>query len=85
LAKNHWGFEIMETIEFTLPARWAHVLINGDFQGCSQEDLDAMNFFIEKEKVGSCLGCSREQFFSWSNDSSLSEGCDCLIFTFVAP
>lgn len=66
---------------YTLPAYWATALINGDFSGTSQEDIDAMDKFLTEEQPGSCVGCSAENWFAHTNDAT-NVGCEVAKYTF---
>ena len=73
------------SIEFTLPSHWASFLVNGDRTCYLIADLETMQYWISKECLGSCLANSDYSFFSWTNDSNIPLGCDCMSFTFKSP
>lgn len=73
----------MKTIDFTLPAHWAPALINGDFSGLSDEDDEAIRYFLDTEPdiAGDCLSCTDEPEFRRYYDAD-GLACDCLTYTF---
>ena len=74
----------MKTETYTLPSHWASALISGDWSGLEALDEKELNDFLEREKQGSCLTCSEQSIFAWSNDGyPYRIGCDCLEFTFT--
>lgn len=75
----------METITFILPEIFASALINDDYSGLEETDINELNAFIsdssEENHCFYCVGCSEESFFSWSNDIN-NLGATCLEYTF---
>ena len=57
----------IEITKFKLPAYWASALINNDESGMSDDDIEQMSAFLEKEKPGHCVECSDESHFAHSN------------------
>jgi len=75
----------MKTETFILPAYWASALINADFSGYSDEELNEIEQFeidnTEENCRFTCVGCSEEEYFSWHNDAN-NLGDNVLEFTF---
>jgi hypothetical protein len=71
----------IETYE--LPEFWACALINDDCSGMEQEDIDAMNIWLEENEPGYCLDCSEESYFIKYHDASRYVlACNCLEYSF---
>lgn len=74
----------METIKFTLPSHWASALVNGDYSGLSEEDADAVDYFLDTESdiCGPCMGTdgTDEVFVTFYDAEGLP--CNCLTFVF---
>ncbi len=66
---------IMAILHYTLPAHWAHPLINNDWTGVDQRESDAICAFLEAEglRAADCVGCE-EIGFQWRHDAT--EYCD---------
>ena len=78
---------IFET--YILPEFWACSLINCDNSGLDNEEIKAIEKFINENQKPDhmfyCVQCSEEAFFKHSNDA-FNLGCNCLEFTFnVSP
>ena len=77
------------TVVFALPAHWASYLINNDSSSfCLDENgpqatVDLIDNWIEREGLGTCLGCSDEGFFTWHPDFPHQPGSTCLDYTFA--
>jgi len=72
-----------QVTDLCLPARWAFFLVNGDKDGYSDDELAAIENWLEKQSLGPCLKLSDTPSFRWTNDSDLLLGGDCLDFTFA--
>lgn len=75
--------ETSSQIDLTLPAQWACNLIDGDRFNYSEAELNKIDDFMAKQELGECVCFSEQPFFTWSNDSDLLLGGDCLVFTFL--
>jgi len=76
--------EKMKTETYELPSFWASPLINGDYSGMEDTDIEALEKWLEKEKPGYCVSLSDESFFAWRHDASAYVlACDCSEFTFI--
>ncbi len=74
---------IMKTETYTLPAHWASALINDDESGMDDDEISAMNAWLEYAKPGYCIDCGEETFFcKWHDAIGYSLAGDCLEFTF---
>lgn len=76
----------MLTLEtYILPEYWASALINDDYSGMNNLDIEYLEKFISDNKSDNCrfycIGCSEQSFFSWHNDAN-NLGSDCLEYTF---
>lgn len=79
----------MKTETYILPAYWACALINADYSGLEDADIEEIEIFEADNKEDNCrfacIGCSDEQYFTWRNDAN-NLGCDVLEYTFdVSP
>lgn len=79
----------VRTVDYTLPAHWAVVLINLDYTGFSAEDEAELDSFIDGEFNGLfdtvCLANDNEPEFVKYHDAH-NYGvlpCDCLTYTFT--
>lgn len=77
----------MNIVTFILPARWAGYLINNNVESFSQAEvddgiLDTIGSWMKSEKLGICLDCSNQSFFTHHPDFPSELGDDCLNFTF---
>jgi hypothetical protein len=76
----------MKTVEYILPSFWASALVNGDESGLSDEEIDAIDAWLNHMNLGSCVDVSSEEFFSSQHDARFYVlPCDCLEFTFIKP
>ena len=74
----------MKTTTYTLPAHWAPALINADESGLSDDEIQAMNDWLESTSPGHCLDCSGDPEFTPYHDASeFVLVCDCLTYTFT--
>lgn len=71
-----------DKITYTLPACWASYLINGDGSGLVDSEMTQICDFLEREQLGSCIGCSDESWFARRNDSGDGLAGDVMTFTF---
>lgn len=75
----------MKTETFILPAYWASALINGDYSGMEEQDINELTAFIESNKEDnsyfSCIDVSEESYFSHRNDAR-TLACDVSEYTF---
>lgn len=73
----------MKTETYTLPAYWASALINADESGMEDDEIAAMDKWLDYAKPGHCLTCSKESFFTaWHDATGFALAGDCLEFTF---
>lgn len=63
-AKGEWDMT-NEHEQITGPAHWAPYLINGDISGLTDEDIEAINLWLEREGVAEVLSCGDEAYFTW--------------------
>ena len=66
--------EIIETVEFNLPAHWASYLINGDSSGISEKDIEQCDAFCNLHNIMGCAVDCGESFFHWRNDANTLGG-----------
>lgn len=71
---------MVKFVEFVLPSFYAPVLINGDSEGLTEEELRELEEFQASNELGLCTGVE-EVGFQWGNDSN-NLGADCSLFTF---
>jgi hypothetical protein len=71
----------MKTESYILPEFWASALINGDFSGYTDEEIDEISRFLNKV-TGSAVSVSDEPYFSRYNDAK-TLACNVLEYTFV--
>lgn len=71
----------IEIIEYRLPAYWAGALINSDYSGLEENEIDELNDFLETIPNEYCVSASSEQYFAHNNDGS-PMACDCLDYVF---
>lgn len=76
----------LNTETYILPAYWASALINDDYTGLEESDIEAIEAFLfaNKEQIGSCIDVSEDSWFAHSNDA-INLGCDVATFTFLLP
>jgi hypothetical protein len=76
----------MKTEKFILPAFWACALINNDFSGMDEFEIDGIDLWLghaSADGYGFCVDVSTEEFFCSKHDASgYVLACDCLEFTF---
>lgn len=88
LPKPKTDGEPMKTVTFTLPARWASYIVDGESSSFTiePEGEEATKKLIddwrELENLGQCLTFSDEPFFTKTPDGPDQKGCDCMQFTF---
>jgi hypothetical protein len=68
--------------EYTLPSHWASSLINGDDSGQSDEDIEEIYNFLQREKLGYCAGVSEESYFQHGHDANRKQGAEVSTFIF---
>lgn len=75
----------MNTETYILPEYWASALINADYSGLEDSDIEEIENFESENKEANCrftcIGCSDESYFSWRNDAT-NLGGDVLEYTF---
>lgn len=59
-----------EEITYILPVYWASAIINGDDSGLSEEDIQQLNDWSEKEGHPNIVSVGEESYFSHSNDAT---------------
>lgn len=79
----------MITETYILPAYWASALINADYSGLEDIDIQELERFIARNKEEGkrfyCIDCSEESYFTPYNDAH-TLACDVLEYTFdVSP
>ena len=60
----------MKITDYTLPEYWASALINGDYSGLDDAEVEALEAWQEDEKPGLCVGCDDEREFRANHDAS---------------
>lgn len=77
-----------EQIQYNLPADWACAFINNDVSGMEDEDIQAMEKWLEnnKESLGNGFWSVSEDepdFYKYHDAHGYVLACDCLEFTRV--
>ena len=73
----------IETTEYLLPEFWASPLINGDYSGLSDEDIAALNAWLDANDPGYCVAASDASELTSRHDArTYVLACACLTFTF---
>lgn len=67
---------------YILPSYWASALINNDYSGCSDEDEQVINDWLDRVQPGYCVGCSEESWFQHGHDANRNQGSDVLEYYF---
>lgn len=71
----------MQTEMRTLPAYWASYLINGDVGGMDEDEVQEIEYYLEREGLGAPVDCEMTGF-AWINDAN-SLGGDVADYTFI--
>lgn len=71
----------IELTEYTLPVYWASYLVNDDYSGITQSEVDAIEAWRARECVGHCVGVSDDHYFAHINDAN-NLGGDVAVYTF---
>ncbi len=75
----------MNTETYILPEYWASALINADYSGLEDSEIQEIEEFETNNRQPGCafycVGCSEESYFKWSNDAT-NLGCNVLDYTF---
>jgi hypothetical protein len=77
----------MKTIKLTLPEFWASALINGDYSGLEDDEVQELEqwlSFAKNEGYGFCLDVNTDErsFIQYHDASAWVLACDCLEYTF---
>ena len=74
----------MKLKTYLLPSHWASALINDDWTGLDDEDVDAVLTWLTANQPGYCVDCDEESQFCRHHDASGLGvlAADCLTFTF---
>ena len=66
---------------YVLPEYWAPALINEDFDGYTDEDMEQIHKFLREKGISfaNFVGVGDDSFFKKSNDAT-DEGCQCLVY-----
>lgn len=54
---------MIEIIRYRLPVYWACALINGDYSGLSEEEIQEIDAFLRNAMVTICAGRQRKNFY----------------------
>lgn len=74
----------MERTEYTLPANWIIALINDDWTGLEDHEVERLNNWLERKKPGYCtMPEITEPYFMHGHDENRNEGADTLTAIFV--
>lgn len=74
----------MKTTDYTLPAHWASALINADESGMADDEIQALDDWIDAFQPGACVDCSGTlEFTAFHDASEFVLACECLTFTFA--
>jgi len=71
----------MQTEVRTLPAYWASYLINADASGMEDNEVQEIEYYLEREGLGAPVDCEMTGF-AWINDAN-SLGGDVADYTFI--
>lgn len=73
----------METNTYTLPAQWITALVNDDYSGLEENDIERLNKWIDRVKPGHCTCPDTEPYFTHGHDENKNEGADVIEAIFV--
>lgn len=74
---------MLNLTEYMLPAHWASALVNEDYTGLEDYELDALNSWLEDTKPGWCVDVKGEpEFRTYHDADDFVLACDCACFTF---
>jgi hypothetical protein len=68
-----------ETVEYILPDWCAPYLINGDFSGCNDKDIQDMDEFLERENVRIVQMNEDSGFYRTNDLNKLGDNCSTYI------
>ena len=70
---------------YILPAYYACYLVNGDRDGYTDEEIEKIDSFLERKKLGHCVDVDIENtYFTHGHDLNRNQGADVCEFTFVS-
>lgn len=73
----------MTFTEYTLPAHWASVLINGDYTGLGEDEQNEFESWSTSGDWGYCVDVQGEpEFTPWHDARPEVLACDCLTYIF---
>ena len=73
----------METVTYILPSFYASYLINADASGYTDEEIDLIDSFVDRKKLGHCLNADVENtYFTHGHHLNRNQGADVCEFTF---
>lgn len=64
----------IKTDKYILPVGWATYLVYGDEDWLTKVEVKAIDRFVEKYNLLSCVECSEDVWFAWANDATLEGG-----------
>jgi hypothetical protein len=73
----------METEKYILPSFFNCYLMYGELEGLKDDEIEIIESFIEKEKLGNCLDVVEDEGFQKYHDLHPDIlACDCSTYTF---
>lgn len=67
---------------YTLPSSYAPALIDNDFSGLNDQEIEELHEWLTETNPGSCVSCSEDEWFSWGHDMNLQQGATVCHFYF---